>query len=189
MAGIDPGSASTGYGVVDLVDGRLHHVASGRIAPGESLGLGDRLRTIHDGLIRLLHEFEPHALAVESLFFARNARSAVVLAHCRGVVLLAAAEAGLPVAEYAPMEVKRAAVGYGRASKEQVQAMVARLLALATPPPADAADALGVAICHAHQAGGRPAWATASGTFGAARGRQGGSGEPVGGPVRLRHRR
>lgn len=153
VAGIDPGSTSTGYGVVELVEGRLRHVASGRIAPRDGLGLGDRLKAIYNELIRLLRELEPHALAVESLFFARNVRSAVVLAHCRGVVLLAAAEAGLPVAEYAPMEVKRATVGYGRASKEQVQAMVTRLLALPAPPAADAADALGVAICHAHQSG------------------------------------
>ncbi len=131
-------------------------MASGRITPRDGLGLGERLKAIHEGVLRLLREHEPHALAVESLFFARNARSAVVLAHCRGVVLLAAAQAGLPVAEYAPMEVKRATVGYGRATKEQVQAMIARLLTLPAPPAADAADALGVAICHAHQSGTVP---------------------------------
>ncbi len=163
VAGIDPGSSATGYGVVELVDGRLRYVTSGRIAPGHELPLSARLKVIHEQVLLLLHDLEPTAIAVESLFFARNVRSALVLAHSRGVVLLAAAEAGLPVAEYAPMEVKQATVGYGRASKEQVQAMVARLLALPARPAADAADALGVAICHAHQAGASAAWRRRSG--------------------------
>jgi crossover junction endodeoxyribonuclease RuvC len=163
VAGIDPGSSATGYGVVELVDGRLRHVTSGRIAPGRELPLPSRLKAIYEQVLRLLHDLKPTAVAVESLFFARNVRSALVLAHSRGIVLLAAAEAGLPVSEYAPMEVKRATVGYGRASKEQVQAMVARLLALPARPAADAADALGVAICHAHQAGSSAAWHRCSG--------------------------
>lgn len=163
VAGVDPGSSVTGYGVVDLVGGRLRHVTSGRIAPSQDLSLPARLKVIHEQLLLLLRDLKPTAVAVESLFFARNVRSAIVLAHSRGAVLLAAAEAGLPVVEYAPMEVKRATVGYGRASKAQVQAMVARLLALPARPAADAADALGVAICHAHQAGTSAAWAARRG--------------------------
>ena len=167
VVGVDPGSSVTGFGVVELCDGRLRHVASGRIAAGLDGPLPERLRVIHESLGELLREVRADAVAVESLFYARNVRSALVLAHSRGVVLLAAAEAGLPAAEYSPMEVKRATVGYGRAAKEQVQAMVARLLALADLPPPDAADALGVAICHVHQvglgaavaaAGARPPW-------------------------------
>lgn len=139
---------------MELVDGRLRHVANGRIAPGPRPELADRLRVIHDALTLLLREIQPDAVAVESLFFARNVKSALVLAHSRGIVLLAAALAGVPVAEYSPMEVKRATVGYGRADKSQVQAMVRRLLALADAPGPDAADALGVAICHAHHSSG-----------------------------------
>jgi crossover junction endodeoxyribonuclease RuvC len=153
--GVDPGSATTGFGVVEIVDGRLRHVANGRIVAGPRPALADRLKVIHDELSDLLRDLRPDAVAVESVFFARNVKSALVLAHSRGIVLLAAAEAGLPVAEYSPMEVKRATVGYGRAGKEQVQAMVARLLALHEAPRPDAADALGVAICHVHQAGSR----------------------------------
>jgi crossover junction endodeoxyribonuclease RuvC len=149
---VDPGSATTGFGVVDLVEGRLRHVASGRIVTREGSPLGERLRVIHAELAALVRDLRPDAVAIESLFFARNVRSALVLAHGRGVALLAAAEARLPVAEYAPMEVKQATVGYGRAAKAQVQAMVARLLALPEPPPPDAADALSVAICHANRA-------------------------------------
>jgi crossover junction endodeoxyribonuclease RuvC len=149
---VDPGSATAGFGVVDLVDGRLRHVASGRIVTRGGSPLGERLRVIHDELAALVRDLRPDAVAIESLFFARNVRSALVLAHGRGVALLAAAEARLPVAEYAPMEVKQATVGYGRAAKAQVQAMVARLLALPEPPPPDAADALSVAICHANRA-------------------------------------
>ncbi len=169
--GVDPGSATTGFGVVDLVEGRLRHVANGRISPGHGPALADRLKVIHDELSALLRDVRPDAVAVESLFFARNVKSALVLAHSRGIVLLAAAEAGLPVAEYSPMEVKRATVGYGRAGKEQVQAMVARLLALQEAPGPDAADALGVAICHAHHWSGPLA-------------RLASSPRPSGGPVR-----
>jgi crossover junction endodeoxyribonuclease RuvC len=180
---VDPGSATTGFGVVDLVEGRLRHVASGRIVTRGGGPLAERLRVIHAELAALLRDLRPDAVAVESLFFARNVRSALVLAHSRGVALLAAAEAGLPVAEYAPMEVKQATVGYGRAAKAQVQAMVARLLALPEPPPPDAADALSVAICHANRADSAAAVALALGDRSPAGHRQPGSGagvEPAG---------
>jgi crossover junction endodeoxyribonuclease RuvC len=180
---VDPGSATTGFGVVDLVEGRLRHVASGRIVTRGGGPLAERLRVIHAELAALLRDLRPDAVAIESLFFARNVRSALVLAHSRGVALLAAAEARLPVAEYAPMEVKQATVGYGRAAKAQVQAMVARLLALPEPPPPDAADALSVAICHANRADSAAAVALALGDRSPAGHRQSGSGagvEPAG---------
>ena len=114
----------------------------------------ERLHRIHSALVELLGECRPDAVAVESLFHAVNARSALQLGHARGVALLAASQAGLSVCEYPPAEVKRAVVGYGRAEKQQVQTMVTLLLGLAEPPePFDASDALAVAICHIHTSG------------------------------------
>jgi crossover junction endodeoxyribonuclease RuvC len=149
--GIDPGSVRTGYGCVDTDGGRHRLVACGVLsAPPGSL-LADRLHVIYDGLARMLRESAAECVVVENLFHARNVRSALVLGHARGVAVLAAVEAGLPLVEYTPAEVKQAVVGYGRADKRQVQQMVKLLLGLAAPPASyDAADALAVAICHAH---------------------------------------
>jgi crossover junction endodeoxyribonuclease RuvC len=149
--GIDPGSVRTGYGCVDT-DGRRHRLVSCGVlsTPAGSL-LPDRLHLIHHGLSRLLRDAAADCVAVENLFHARNVRSALVLGHARGVAVLAAVEAGLPLVEYTPAEIKQAVVGYGRADKGQVQQMVKLLLGLVAPPaPHDAADALAVAICHAN---------------------------------------
>ncbi len=156
--GIDPGSVRTGYGCVDTSHSRHRLVTCGALsAPPGSL-LPERLHVIHDGLARLLRESAPDCVVVEALFHARNARSALVLGHARGVAVLAAVEAGLPLVEYSPAEVKLAIVGYGRADKTQMQQMVRLLLGLAAPPrPHDAADALAVAICHAHSGSSAPA--------------------------------
>jgi len=152
--GIDPGSVRTGYGCVDT-DGTRHRlVSAGALAMSSTAALPDRLLDIHRGLTRLLHEASPDCVVVENLFHARNVRSALVLGHARGVAVLAAVEAGVPVVEYTPAEVKQAVVGYGRAEKGQLQQMVKLLLGLDTvPSPHDAADALAVAICHAHLQG------------------------------------
>lgn len=149
--GVDPGSAHTGYGCIDTSGGRHRVLACGALSPPAQSPFSEKLRAIHDGLAALLAEHCPETVAIEDLFHARNARSALKLGHVRGVVMLAASEAGLPVAEYAPAEVKRAVVGYGRAEKQQVQQMVGLLLGL-EPPPArlDVTDALAVAVCHAH---------------------------------------
>lgn len=149
--GIDPGSVRTGYGCLDT-DGTRHRlVFCGVLSAPQGSTLPDRLHVIHDGLARLLRESSPDCVAVENLFHARNVRSALVLGHARGVAVLAAVEAGLPVVEYTPLEIKLATVGYGRAEKGQVQQMVKLLLGLAAPPDShDAADALAVAICHAN---------------------------------------
>jgi crossover junction endodeoxyribonuclease RuvC len=113
--------------------------------------LADKLHVIHEGLTRLLRASAPNCVVIEDLFYARNVKSALVLGHARGVAVLAAVQAGLPVIEYAPSEIKLAVVGYGRAEKAQMQQMVKLLLGLsAAPSPHDAADALAVAICHAH---------------------------------------
>jgi crossover junction endodeoxyribonuclease RuvC len=153
--GIDPGSERTGYGCVEHSGGRHHLVICGSLAAPAAATFPERLRHIHAGLAALLAECRPDCVAVESIFHARSVRSALKLAHARGVVLLAASEAGLAVAEYAPTEIKRAVVGYGRAEKLQVQQMVKLLLSLdRLPAPHDVADALAVAICHLHTSTG-----------------------------------
>jgi crossover junction endodeoxyribonuclease RuvC len=148
--GIDPGSDRTGYGCVESDGSRHRIIISGAInAAGSSFP--EKLLKIHTGLAVLLAECRPDCVAIENLFHSNNARSALKLGHARGVAMLAAVEAGLPVAEYTPAEIKRAVVGYGRAEKHQVQQMVKLLLGLpALPTPHDAADALAVAICHSH---------------------------------------
>jgi crossover junction endodeoxyribonuclease RuvC len=151
IVGIDPGSERTGYGCVET-DGRRHRlVTCGVIAAVAGDPFPIRLARIHRELAHLFAKTRPDCVAVESVFHAVNARSALKLGHARGVALLAAVEAGCTIAEYTPAEVKRAVVGYGRAEKRQVQQMIKLLLGLAQPPsPYDASDALAVAICHLH---------------------------------------
>jgi crossover junction endodeoxyribonuclease RuvC len=156
--GIDPGSERTGYGCVETSGPRHRIVTCGAITSPASASFPDRLLAIHTGLSVLLADCRPDCVAIENLFFASNVRSALKLGHARGVAMLAAVEARLPVVEYTPAEIKRAVVGYGRAEKPQVQQMVKILLGLpAVPSPHDAADALAVAICHVHSQ--RPAGA------------------------------
>jgi crossover junction endodeoxyribonuclease RuvC len=150
VLGVDPGSQRTGYGVV-ASDGRCHRlVEAGAIAPGPRLALPDRLRHIHDGMRALIARLNPDVIAVEDVFHATNTRTALVLGHVRGVILLAGAQAGLPVHEYPPATVKQQVTGSGRAEKGQVAFMVSRMLELpATAAAGDAADALAVALCFA----------------------------------------
>jgi crossover junction endodeoxyribonuclease RuvC len=156
--GIDPGSDRTGYGCVETDGSRHRLVACGAIATLPRDTFPSKLLTVHDRLATLLAECRPDCVAVESLFYAANVRSALKLGHVRGVAILAAVEGGYPVAEYTPAEIKRAVVGYGRAEKHQVQEMVKLLLGLdAVPSPHDAADALAVAICHVHNQRADPA--------------------------------
>jgi len=149
--GIDPGSERTGYGCVET-DGYQHHLIDcGAIISPASTPFPERLLTIHTRLTELLRQLAPDCVAIENLFFATNVKSALKLGHARGVAMLAAVEAGVAVMEYTPAEIKRAVVGYGRAEKHQVQQMVKLILGLSiVPSPHDAADALAVAICHAH---------------------------------------
>lgn len=147
VLGIDPGSHATGYGVIEtspavrLLDG-------GVIRTGKDDSLAARLLEIHQGLGEVFARHAVAAMAVENLFNAKNARSSLILGHARGVILLAGAEAGLDVAEYAPREVKQALTGNGNAAKEQVRFMVMRLLGLQEEPPMDMSDALAVALTH-----------------------------------------
>lgn len=153
--GIDCGTEYTGWGVVDveetLRERRLIPIAAGAIKLNKRQGTPQRLQQVYMELTGLLAAYAPNAVAIEDVFFAANAKSALKLGHVRGVAMLAAASCNLPVAEYAPLSIKSAVVGYGLAAKEQVQFMVARLLDLEkAPEPADAADALAIAICHVH---------------------------------------
>ena len=148
VLGVDPGTAVTGYGVVSERGSALRAVDHGVIRTPSSDHLSDRLLNLSQAFDHLMNRFSPQAVAVESIFFNRNVRSALSVGHARGVILLGAARHGVPVFEYAPLEVKRSVTGYGRADKKQVQVMVANLLGLSSyPRPKDAADALAVAIC------------------------------------------
>ena len=154
VLGIDCGSERTGYGVIDS-DGQAHRmVAHGVIRTSPKWPFERRLHEIAGGLRRLLREYTPEFAAVEEVFHAANTRTALKLAHVRGVALLSIAEAGVILAEYSPLEVKMSVVGYGRAEKSQVQVMVQSLLHLSEPIESeDASDALAIAICHAtHEA-------------------------------------
>ena len=152
ILGIDPGTAITGYGLVEQID-ELRLVDAGAILTPAGTPLPERLLTIHKQLSSLISSFKPDAVAVEELFFSKNARTAMSVGHARGVVLLTAAQAGLPIFHYKPSEVKVAVTGYGAAAKPQVQEMVRLLLELEEPPkPDDVADAIAVAICHLQSA-------------------------------------
>ena len=155
VLGIDCGGEYTGYGVVEQNgQGSLHHLCSGAIRLRSREPLELRLRKISEGLTEIIRSYSPEEVAIEDVFYAVNVKSALKLGHVRGVAMLVAAQAGLEVVAYSPLSIKSAVVGYGKAEKSQVQIMVARLLELPTPPePADAADALAIAICHLHTAG------------------------------------
>jgi crossover junction endodeoxyribonuclease RuvC len=156
--GIDPGSDCTGYGCVETDGSRHRIVVCGGIRTPASTSFPDKLLHIHRTLAALIGDTRPDCVAIESLFHAVNVRSALKLGHARGVAMLAAVEAGVPVMEYTPAAIKRAVVGYGRAEKHQVQHMVKLMLRLpAVPTPHDAADALAVAICHVHAHATSPA--------------------------------
>jgi crossover junction endodeoxyribonuclease RuvC len=154
ILGIDPGSRVTGFGVVEVLrNGKLQYVASGciRTAQGD---LAPRLKTIYDGVVKVIETYQPTVLAIEKVFMAKNADSALKLGQARGVAMIAAGNSFLPAREYTALQIKRAVVGKGHAHKQQVQHMVKVLLALSGNPQADAADALGAAICHAHESVG-----------------------------------
>lgn len=151
VLGIDPGSLTTGFGVVEIQANRLQAVHWGTIRTSARQPLHERLKHIYDGLAHAVHTWQPEAVSVERVFFADNAKTALTLGHARGVALLSVAHAALPLAEYTAVEIKMAVAGYGHAAKSQMQRMVQTLLCLEdVPHPADAADALAAAICHLH---------------------------------------
>ncbi len=147
--GIDPGTAATGFGVVDEVDKKLSLVEYGCIKTPAGLGMPERLKMISAGLKEVIEKHNPENVAVEQLFFCTNAKTAIKVGEARGVILLTAAQAGLKISEYTPLQVKMALTGYGKADKKQVQYMVKNILGCKeTPKPDDAADAIAIAVCH-----------------------------------------
>jgi len=162
--GIDPGSDRTGYGCIESSGSRHRLVACGILSAPARSTFPEKLLVIHRGLKALLERYRPECVAIENIFYAKNVRSALKLGHARGVALLAASEAAIPVVEYSPAEIKRSVVGYGRAEKAQVQTMMKLLLGLdVAPSPHDVADALAVAICHVHTSSSAAGRASANG--------------------------
>ena len=159
VLGIDPGIAIVGFGFVDQRGNTLTPVQYGDIHTEAKTDPAVRLKTIYEAALQLIDTYKPDAMAIEKLYFNRNVTTALTVGEARGVLLLAAAQRGLAIAEYTPLQVKQAIVGYGKAEKRQVQEMVKMLLRLSeVPKPDDAADALAVAICHAHSAAFQQSW-------------------------------
>lgn len=152
IIGIDPGYAILGYGIIDYTPKTgLHYVVSGAIETASNLPFEQRLLIIHQGIQELLSIYQPHVMSIEELFLVKNTTTGIGTAHARGVSILAAAQAELPIFEYTPLQVKNNVAGYGKATKDQLQEMVRRLLHLSTiPKPDDASDALALAICQAY---------------------------------------
>ncbi|MDD5170326.1 MAG: crossover junction endodeoxyribonuclease RuvC [Syntrophales bacterium] len=153
VLGIDPGSLITGFGVIEKRRSDLAYVKHGEIKMPVRETLPAFLVMIYERLMAVIEETRPDAMAIEEIFFGKNVKSLIRQGQARGVAILAGSHSGLAVFEYSALEVKKAVVGYGRAEKSQVQIMVKAILSLSEPPPADAADALAVAICHANSAG------------------------------------
>ena len=151
ILGIDPGYAIVGTGVVEYSGNKFRAIDYRAVTTEANMPFELRLKVIYDGVTQLINEYKPNFMSIEELFFNSNAKTAIAVGQARGVILLAAVNAGVPVFEYTPLQVKQAIVGYGRAEKNQVQQMVKAMLALsAVPKPDDVADALALAICHGH---------------------------------------
>ncbi len=150
ILGIDPGSHVTGYGVIEKKGNYLKHIVHGEIKPKKDSSLSEVLVYIYQQISSLISQTAPQAVALENIFYGKNVRSLIKQAQVRGVVIFAGADQNLNIFEYSPLEIKKAVVGYGRAEKSQVQMMVKAILNLPEIPPADAADALATAICHAN---------------------------------------
>lgn len=151
ILGIDPGTATTGFGLVEAVNNKSRLIHYGTVNTGASTDMPERLCQISNKLNEIITTFKPDAVAVEEIYYFKNAKTVIAVAQSRGVILLTAALAGLEIAEYTPLQIKQAVSGYGKADKKQVQKMVQVILNMeALPRPDDAADALAVAICHIH---------------------------------------
>jgi crossover junction endodeoxyribonuclease RuvC len=150
ILGIDPGSHVTGYGIIEKKGNYLRHIAHGEIKSKKDSPLSAMLISIYQQLSEVISQTAPQAIALENIFYGKNVRSLIKQAQVRGVAIYSGADKGIPIFEYSPLEIKKAVVGYGRAEKRQVQVMVKAILKLPEIPPADAADALATAICHAN---------------------------------------
>jgi crossover junction endodeoxyribonuclease RuvC len=153
ILGIDPGTATIGWAVIEEERGKLHAIAYGHISTSKDLALETRLQEIRNDVAKIVKEYQPDAAALEELFFFNNQKTAISVAQSRGALLLTLADFGLSIAGYTPLEVKQALTGYGKADKQQVQRMAKEILRLSSlPKPDDVADALAIALCHAHHA-------------------------------------
>lgn len=148
VLGVDPGSLITGYGLVKKQNGNLIYVEGGKISFPYSWPFSKRIYNIYKSLIEIIETYQPEEMSIEDIFFAKNVRSALKIGHVRGAALVAGIQCGLKVFEYTPLEIKQSVVGYGRATKQQVGAMVKLILKLDTQLPLDTSDALAIAICH-----------------------------------------
>jgi crossover junction endodeoxyribonuclease RuvC len=148
VLGVDPGSRITGYGLLEEKNREISFIEAGLVKPPEKMPFSQKIHRIFQGLVEILDRSAPDAVAVEDLFYAKNARSSLKLGHARGAALIAAGQHNIPVFEYTPLEIKKSVVGYGRADKEQVRSMVSMMLQLKKQVPLDASDALAAAICH-----------------------------------------
>ncbi len=156
ILGIDPGYAILGWGIIDLVGNRFSVVDYGAVLTDTSMDMPARLQALYNGLTDIIKKYKPEDASIEQLFFNSNAKTAILVGEARGVAVLACANGNLNIAEYTPLQIKQALVGYGRADKKQVQYMVKTMLNLkSVPKPDDTADALAAAICHAHSHGRR----------------------------------
>ena len=154
ILGIDPGYAILGYGVLDMKGNKFEVVAYGSILTDNSMEMPQRLKLLYEELSEIIRRYQPEEASIEELFFNNNAKTAILVGEARGVAVLACAQAGLAISEYTPLQIKQALVGYGRADKKQMQAMVKAILNLeSVPKPDDTADALAAAICHGHAGG------------------------------------
>jgi len=151
ILGIDPGYAIMGYGIVDKNGNRFTPVTYGAVTTDKDMAMPDRLKTLYNGLMEIIAEYQPDEVSIEELYFNTNAKTVIFVGEARGVAILACTNSGLPVYEYTPLQIKTSMTGYGRAQKPQVQAMVTRVLNLsAVPKPDDVADALAAAVCHGY---------------------------------------
>jgi len=148
VLGIDPGSLTTGYGLVEKKDNRLIYVEAGKISFPYSLPFSERIYKIYRSLLEVIQTYHPEEMSIEDIFFAKNVKSALKIGHARGAALIAAIQGGLKVFEYTPLQIKQSVVGYGRATKEQVRSMVKLILKIDTQFSLDTSDALAIAICH-----------------------------------------
>lgn len=156
ILGIDPGIAIVGYGVVEYIKGKFRLIAMGSIETPAGIDVEERLQMVYDDMCELIDTYRPDEMAIEELFFNTNQKTAIAVAEARGVILLSAVQRGVPISEYTPLQVKQSVVGYGRAEKKQVITLVGMILGMENGPKLDdTADALALAICHAHTGGSR----------------------------------
>ncbi|HIC85320.1 MAG TPA: crossover junction endodeoxyribonuclease RuvC [Desulfobacterales bacterium] len=148
VLGVDPGSNTTGYGLVEQIEGRLACLEWGHITSPKNTTFYSRIHHIFSSMVEIMNRYGPQELAIEDVFYAKNVKSSLKLGHARGAVLIAAVQCGLRIYEYSALEIKKAVVGYGRASKEQVRSMVKMILSLEEEPGLDSSDALAAAVCH-----------------------------------------